>query len=67
MQPLHIDSNMTVGTNKLTAKINRMIEENKGKIMKSPCNHKFHSNCLLTWLTLKMECPTCRNTLPALE
>jgi hypothetical protein len=32
--------------------------------MVSPCNHKFHIACLLEWMSVKMECPTCRNILP---
>ena len=32
--------------------------------MKTPCNHDFHIGCLLRWISVKMECPTCRQTLP---
>jgi len=32
--------------------------------MKTPCGHKFHIPCLLTWMEVKMECPTCRAALP---
>lgn len=30
----------------------------------TPCNHKFHRACLTQWMDVKMECPTCRMTLP---
>jgi len=36
------------------------------KVMQTPCLHKFHSPCLLNWMTIKMECPTCRTVLPVL-
>ncbi|KAL6055022.1 DSC E3 ubiquitin ligase complex subunit 1-like [Balamuthia mandrillaris] len=32
--------------------------------MVTPCNHVFHSECLLRWMEFKMECPTCRGLLP---
>ncbi|KAI4319779.1 hypothetical protein MLD38_033339 [Melastoma candidum] len=32
--------------------------------MVTPCNHYFHSGCLLRWMDIKMECPTCRRVLP---
>ena len=32
--------------------------------MLAPCNHIFHRECLLQWMTVKMECPTCRMKLP---
>lgn len=33
--------------------------------MVTPCNHIFHSECLLRWMDVKMECPMCRSQLPA--
>ena len=40
------------------------IREKKDKpIMECPCKHLFHSSCLLTWMCVKMECPTCRAKL----
>ncbi len=30
----------------------------------TPCNHVFHEECLQRWCVQKMECPTCRTTLP---
>jgi hypothetical protein len=32
--------------------------------MQTPCNHKFHTVCLKKWLTIKLQCPTCRNEVP---
>ncbi|XP_074361162.1 transmembrane E3 ubiquitin-protein ligase FLY2-like [Apium graveolens] len=32
--------------------------------MVTPCEHVFHSHCLLKWMDIKMDCPTCRRRLP---
>jgi hypothetical protein len=34
------------------------------KCMKTPCKHFYHQKCLETWMDKKMECPTCRTSLP---
>ena len=35
--------------------------------MRTPCNHEFHIGCLLSWMKVKMECPSCRRELPNLS
>ncbi|KAH0915554.1 hypothetical protein HID58_030000 [Brassica napus] len=30
----------------------------------TPCEHFFHTGCLQRWMDIKMECPTCRRSLP---
>lgn len=35
--------------------------------MQTPCNHKFHTECLKPWLIHKLECPKCRTVLPPLD
>ncbi len=32
--------------------------------MVCPCDHFFHTPCLMRWMEQKMECPTCRRALP---
>ncbi|KAJ1656787.1 hypothetical protein IWQ61_003704 [Dispira simplex] len=32
--------------------------------MVTPCHHIFHTECLLTWMRTKLECPICRAPLP---
>jgi len=36
-----------------------------GSYMLPPCEHIFHRECLVQWMEVKMECPTCRGHLPA--
>ena len=36
------------------------------KYMGTPCDHVFHSSCLLVWMGQKMECPVCRRQLPCI-
>ncbi|CRG95347.1 RING zinc finger protein, putative [Plasmodium gallinaceum] len=30
----------------------------------TPCYHIFHEKCLQQWMNIKLECPTCRGSLP---
>ena len=30
----------------------------------TPCNHKFHKQCLLEWMEKRLQCPVCREPLP---
>ena len=38
---------------------------NNGPIIKTSCKHKFHSECLNTWLNTKTTCPICRRQIQA--
>ena len=35
------------------------------KYMKTPCNHSYHIICLKKWMDIRLECPTCRQGIPA--
>jgi hypothetical protein len=35
-----------------------------GKVMRTPCGHRFHGTCLVPWMQHKMDCPQCRSKLP---
>lgn len=30
----------------------------------TPCDHVYHEECLMRWMEEKLECPTCRQTIP---
>ena len=36
---------------------------NPKTFFKTPCNHRFHKECLLRWIEQKRECPMCRSVL----
>jgi transmembrane E3 ubiquitin-protein ligase len=35
--------------------------------MVTPCGHVFHTRCLVRWMEVKLECPTCRAALPEVD
>jgi hypothetical protein len=41
--------------------------QNKKKLMKTPCEHVFHTHCLEKWMEHKHECAFCRRSIPPLE
>ncbi|EPS63571.1 hypothetical protein M569_11212, partial [Genlisea aurea] len=40
------------------------VRSSSSECMVTPCDHFFHGGCLQRWMDIKMECPTCRRTLP---
>ena len=40
---------------------------NTHKTMHTPCNHRFHQDCLTQWMAIKLECPTCRAKIPIFD
>ena len=39
----------------------------KSDILRTPCQHIFHEECLKNWVHKKRECPNCRAPLPCLQ
>jgi hypothetical protein len=37
---------------------------NESSIVRAPCNHHFHLECLKSWIDVKQQCPICRSRLP---
>jgi len=37
----------------------------RANYMVTPCHHLFHTDCLVKWMRIKLECPVCRSYLPA--
>eukprot|EP00347_Sterkiella_histriomuscorum_P000980 403373792 len=35
--------------------------------MRTPCNHKYHVQCLTKWMDIRLECPSCRQQIPIIE
>nr|VDD55529.1 unnamed protein product [Brassica oleracea] len=40
------------------------LRQRTSDFMVTPCEHFFHTGCLQRWMDIKMECPTCRRSLP---
>ena len=38
--------------------------EQDDEVMRLPCSHEFHSDCLTAWLDKAGSCPLCRRSLP---
>jgi len=67
MNPIHQNPDISTSNNPHTQHVLSRLRPTHNQIMKTPCNHKFHVSCLVEWMNIKMECPTCRAALPVLE
>lgn len=54
-----------LSTSENVGKAAAMIFERR-KYMVTPCRHIFHSGCLEGWMRYRLQCPICREDLPAL-
>ncbi len=61
MNPLHMEPSIDMNLRKNDTPFYRRLRSKKREIMKAPCNHNFHVSCLIEWMSIKMECPTCRS------
>lgn len=57
---------------KLTQEEISIIEADKGsplvgevELIKTQCGHHFHADCFINWMSVKKECPTCRERIKA--
>ena len=41
--------------------------DKEATVMCTPCNHKYHEECLMAWMKAKLECPSCRQSIPPLD
>lgn len=53
---------ITLGTECVICMVD--IDPEDARRVVTPCSHLFHASCLEQWLDVKLECPTCRRTLP---
>lgn len=51
----------------LSANLQDYIKQKDALIMVTPCNHYYHTSCLISVMNFKMMCPVCRKTLPNVE
>lgn len=58
------NNDCTICMNVLTGDPQETGSLNNPRVMHAPCGHRFHEECLMRWMTVKMECPTCRAALP---
>jgi hypothetical protein len=65
MNPLHLEVDANNGAN---ISIGEGGQHKLAKyFMKTPCNHKYHVVCLKKWMEIRLECPSCRQVIPAIE
>lgn len=48
----------------LSSNLLEYIQTRDTNIMRTPCNHYFHTGCLVSVMNFKMLCPICRQPLP---
>ena len=70
MQPMPVAQTDASSDSNLTESVEQSIEFESHKrakeFMKTPCGHRYHPQCLRRWMDHKLECPTCRQAIPAI-
>lgn len=51
----------------LSQNMKEYIERRDSLLMKTPCNHYFHTSCLVSVMNFNMVCPICRQKLPQIS
>lgn len=59
-----LENNSTQATDCVICMTSVDLTQRTNDYMVTPCDHFFHSGCLQRWMDIKMECPTCRRSLP---
>uniref|UniRef100_A0A7N0UKT9 RING-type E3 ubiquitin transferase n=1 Tax=Kalanchoe fedtschenkoi TaxID=63787 RepID=A0A7N0UKT9_KALFE len=59
-----LDRNCSPATDCVICMTGIDVRQSSSDCMVTPCDHFFHSGCLQRWMDIKMECPTCRRSLP---
>ncbi|KAK1318290.1 hypothetical protein QJS10_CPB04g00311 [Acorus calamus] len=59
-----IENDRVCGTDCVICMTSIDLTSRSSDYMVTPCDHLFHSGCLQRWMDIKMECPTCRRSLP---
>lgn len=67
MTAVEADAGSVEGMSEQVQQLHRLLRPKGNQYMRTPCGHKFHVPCLLNWMAIKMECPSCRSQLPSLE
>lgn len=57
-----VDWNMELP--ELSSNMKEYVKQRNSPLMKTPCQHLFHTGCLISVMNFKMVCPVCREKLP---
>lgn len=67
MNPLNESPSIDPTLSSQALNLFKLLKPRDNQYMQTPCSHKYHVSCLLNWMSIKMECPTCRYQLPSVE
>jgi hypothetical protein len=69
LKAFYNEADMSEVTGSSTDKDSSIFIENDcyEKLMITPCKHVFHTECLQSWVVIRLECPVCKQVLPYVE